>query len=104
MRRFSLRVLLLTAITPFAVSCAHYPASPVPAAMTDLQAAQLADSYLADRDVRPALLTSAEQQCDGWLLSYERSFVITATAPKESHLVIVNNTGAVREIEMRKNH
>jgi hypothetical protein len=98
------RRLLIAALAPLAASCASekYPASPVPAAMSDLEAARLADIKLAQRDMAPRVLHSAEQTRDGWLLAYQSPFNTAMTPPTEWRLVEVKNTGEVREITFRK--
>lgn len=76
-----------------------YPASPVPAAMTDLQAARLGGAFMAQQNNRHQLLHSALRQCDGYLLAYTSVFDADGKPPKESHLVIVRNDGSVHEIQ-----
>jgi hypothetical protein len=101
-----IRPLAIASLIPLATSCAgtNYPASPVPAAMTETQAIKLADIKLAQRDMAPRVLVGTDQKGDGWLLAYESPFNTAMMAPKESRLVEVLNTGEVREIRFRKNH
>ena len=93
----------ILALLPLA-SCAHhadYPDSPVPAALTDLEAARVADEHFIKQHSPALMLQSAEQDAHGWLLAYTSVFDPTqSTPPKASHLVIVENDGKVREIKM----
>src|SRR5688572_30354603 len=99
-----IRSLAIAALVPLAASCSgKFPASPVPAAMTDHQAVRLSDIKLLQRDMAPRVLHSAEQKGDGWLLAYQTPFNAGATSPKEWQLVEVLNTGEVREIMFEEN-
>jgi hypothetical protein len=87
-----------------ACSCAshHYPASPVPAALSDREAMQAAETVLADRGTAPGIFTDAIRTEDGWLVSYKTDFDPSRTPPKEVHLVAVNTNGTAREYTFRK--
>ena len=101
--RFLRRVALATLI-PLVTACSSgtFPASPVPAALSETQAIRLADVKLAQRDMAARHVISAEQKCDGWLLAYASPFNTGTTPPKEWTLVEVLNTGTVREIRFDK--
>jgi hypothetical protein len=104
MRNRLIQALGLAVLIPLAASCSHsqLPGSPVPAVFTDIQAARLADSYLAQHNTPPLALHSAQQLDDGYLLSYQSMFDPAATPPKESRLVVVNFDGTVRELSFKK--
>jgi len=104
MRNRLIGALGLAALIPLAASCSHtpLPGSPVPAVFTDVQAARLADSYLAQHNTPPLALHSAYQLDDGYLLSYQSSFDRAAAPPQESRLVVVNFDGTVRELSFKK--
>jgi hypothetical protein len=97
--RFIRRVVIL-ALIPLATACSSskYPDSPVPAALSEIEAIRLADLKLAQRDMAARHVISAEQKNDGWLLAYASPFSAGSTPPKEWTLVEVLNTGTVREI------
>ena len=80
-----------------------YPASPVPAILSDVEAAKLADAYLAEDEGfitrQPA---SMEATGDGYLVEYRTAFAADEEPPRQSRLVMVEHTGEVREIVFRE--
>jgi hypothetical protein len=81
------------------VGCASketYPASPVPAILTDMQAAAIAGPGPIGSQ-----LASAEPTGDGQLLEYRSAFDPAARPPRASRLVHVRHDGEVREITFR---
>jgi hypothetical protein len=97
------RSLLLFALPLGAVSCASSPppdpGSPVPAQMTDRQAAGLAGGFLDTKSVgRPRTLASEEKQQRGWWLRYVGPFDTAATPPQGSYLLEVDNDGTVHQV------
>ena len=99
-----IRSLAIASLILMAASCGgKYPASPVPAPLSDFEAVRLADAYQVAHRSPPMVITSMEQQPDGYRLAYETLIHLDEQPPKESHLFIVQNDGDVREIEFRKN-
>ena len=97
------RSLLALALIPLAAACSgKYPASPVPAALTDVEAARLADVYQTQHKSPPLVLVTAEPQPDGYLMSYQSLFDPVGSPPKQARMFIVRNDGAVREITFKK--
>ena len=80
-------------------ACAKLPRSPVPAALTDLQAESLARTYLSDHGVDEVLLHSIRPDKTGYLVAYQTALEESSTPPKSWRLMDVNNDGAVRELE-----
>ena len=104
MRSTFIRSLAIGSLIPLAASCGgKFPASPVPAALGDLEAARLADAYQVSHRSPPMVLISAEQQPNGHRLAYETLLHLDEAPPKESHLFIVRNDGSVRELTFEKN-
>src|SRR5439155_17060885 len=98
-RLSTLGVLMLPLM---ASSCAapSWPSPPVPAQLTDAQAADLADTWLDRQPIAmPRTLVAEEKQCRGWWLRYEGPFDPAARPPQASYLLEVNNDGAVRQID-----
>jgi hypothetical protein len=93
----------LFALPFIAASCASSPpdpGSPVPAQLTDRQAALLARGFLDTKPVAPPrALVAEEKQQRGWWLRYDGPFDPLATPPQGSYLVEVNNDGTVRQID-----
>jgi hypothetical protein len=80
----------------------HFPASPVPAVLTDREAVSLADRYLADREIATSVVTNIEPQDWGYLVGYHSTFDPNLRPPKLSRLVAVKNDGDVREWTFRE--
>lgn len=96
---------IATAASFIAAGCSsssRMPASPVPAALTDIEAARLGGTYLAEQNDRNQMLHSALRQCDGYLLAYTTVLDPNGKPPKESHLVIVQDNGAIRELHLNE--
>ena len=90
-----------------AASCSsadHYPASPVPAAMTEIQAMRLAQPVLADRGAPPGIFTDVIRTGDGFLVGYKTDFEPSRQPPREYHLVVVRNNGTVFDQVYREGH
>ena len=96
--------VVASVLLPLASACTHYPlpASPVAAPMTDMEAARAADDFIAPRVGTGKTLTEIRPWKDGWLVKYATDVYPGARPPKESHLIVVNNNGAVHEMEFRK--
>jgi hypothetical protein len=76
------------------------PGSPVPAQLTDRQAAVLARGHLDAKPVAwPRTFVAEEKQPHGWWLRYEGPFDATAKPPQASYLVEVDNNGSVRDVQ-----
>jgi hypothetical protein len=84
------------------VGCAShesFPASPVPAPLSDKQAISLAEEYLDQHNVdERRMVSSVEPTGDGNLVSFHTGFAAGAKPPTQSRLVMVKHTGSVREI------
>ena len=94
-------VLALGAAGAAIVGCSseHYPASPVPAPFSDLQAYRMADVTLADRHGMEATLPKfAQKTGDGYLVGTLGDEMVGGTPPKPSHLVFVGFDGKTREV------
>src|SRR5205814_9327696 len=94
------------ALLPLAASCASssYPASPVPAVLSDTQAAEIADEYLdtrPDRDMRAYHVRSMLPMQRGYLITFVSEFDEGAKPPKASRMVLVHNDGTARELVFR---
>jgi hypothetical protein len=104
-----MRILSIALLIPIAASCASketsLPASPVPAVLTDLEAAAVADAYLATTSPQVGLrdVSSIEPTGDGYRVAFTTYFDAHPVAPKHSHLVSVKHAGTVREITFRRN-
>ena len=81
--------------------CTSYPRSPVPAPLSDMEAAKLADLYLDDQNVDDRTITSIEPHGYGHFVSYVTDFDPAAEPPREWHVVDVRNTGRLREVQFR---
>ena len=98
------RHLILSAVLPLAAAaCSHNTMEdrgwPVPAQLSDRQAAVLASNYLDGKVVgSPRTLVSEEKQHEGWWLRYNGPFSSASKPPQGSYLVDVNNDGTVREV------
>ena len=83
------------------VGCAskkeHFPASPVAAILTDMQAAAIAGPGMAGSQ-----LVSAEPTGDGYLLEYHSAYDPAAKPPVGSRLVKVGHDGDVREYSFKE--
>jgi hypothetical protein len=79
-------------------SSQSYPASPVPARLSDRDAVFFARNYLAQKNAPPATLVGIQPAEQGTLLEYQTLFQPNATPPREWRLLNVNHTGAVREV------
>ncbi len=90
-------------VLPLAASCAKLPPSPVPAALTDREAESMARTYLSDHDVDNAQLHGIRPDKTGYLVAYQTTYEEGQLPPKTWRLIEVNNEGAVRELEWRKN-
>ena len=103
-----MRILSAALLIPIAASCASkpsLPASPVPGVLTDMQAALMADAFLADRSpaVAPRHIKFIQPTGDGYLVAFHTSYVGDDKPPIESHLVSVKHDGDVRELMFRAN-
>ena len=75
----------------------RYPA----AALSDYEAARVADSYQARHNVDYGVPTRIEKLDWGYKLSYESAFDRRAVPPKEVHVLAVDHDGAVMEWGLR---
>ncbi len=83
-------------------SSEHYPASPVPAPFSDMQAYRMADVALNDQHGPEATIPKfALKTGDGYLVGYVDNAMAGATPPKPSHLVFVGFDGKTREVMLR---
>jgi hypothetical protein len=90
--------LLALAATACSSQPKTWPAQPVPAQLTDMQAMTLAQQYLDQHAVAsPRTCTAEEQQCDGWWLYYKSPFDAAAKPPTLSYLIQVHNDGRVEQ-------
>src|SRR5829696_3940807 len=91
-------------LVPFAAACANYPkpASPVPAQLTDMEAARMADAYTTPIVGTGRTTTAIRPDPNGWLVSYVTDATADGRPPKESHLVSVRTNGTVRELVFRE--
>ena len=86
------------------VSCSSsesksYPAQPVPAALTDTQAATLAQGYLRLNAVpTTGVFTGEERLPDGWWLYYHTAFDASARPPSLCYLIRVHDDGTVEQL------
>ena len=90
------------AVLPLA-ACAKLPPSPISAQLTDIEAESMARTHLSDRGIDNVRLDSIRPDKTGYLVAYQTEYEEGALPPKEWHLVDVNNDGAIRELEWRKN-
>ena len=90
----------LAGVVLFAAGCSSqpFPASPVPARLTDREAANLGDRYLAERAVPPTRVTAIEPTETGYLFHYESDFDAPSGPPKQVRLLNINNDGSIREV------
>ncbi len=104
MRRVLIHAAVLAALPLVGLACAKktFPASPVPAPLTELEAAELAEARLGDR-LEGSMLTTIEPTRKGYLLGYVSEFAPGAEPPKQSTLVAVEHDGSVREYDFRRN-
>jgi hypothetical protein len=104
MRRVLIHAAVLAALPFVGVACAKktFPASPVPAPLSALEAADLAEERLGAR-LEGAMLTTIEPTGKGYLLGYVSEFDPRAEPPKASTLVAVEHDGSVREYDFRRN-
>jgi hypothetical protein len=78
------------------------PASPIPAVLTDREAAILAEQYLIDTGDSPRILTRVEPTGEGHLVHYQSTFDTKLHPPREARLVVVHHDGAVRELRFNE--
>ena len=98
-----IRSVAIASLISLATACSstRFPASPVPAPLTDMQAAHLADVYQIAHKSPPMTLMSARAGSDGYLLAYETAFRDDQKPAKESHLFLVRHDGDVRELKFK---
>ncbi|HEV2296124.1 MAG TPA: hypothetical protein VGR35_19930 [Tepidisphaeraceae bacterium] len=86
------------------VGCAsRLPDSPVPAPLSDLQAIELADAYLDERQTEDErFVNNVEPTGDGNIVSFRSGFDPTARPPAVTRLIEVEHDGSVREIRFRR--
>ncbi|HYO10802.1 MAG TPA: hypothetical protein VER17_17695 [Tepidisphaeraceae bacterium] len=84
--------------------CSHgYPRSPVPAQLTEREAAYLGERYLDERGVPARLVTHFEPTQTGHLFHYATLFDPPATPPKQVRLLNIHDDGTVREVWFNEN-
>ena len=75
------------------------PQQPVPAALSDVQAATLARQYLEQNAVAwPGMITNEERQPSGWWVYYQTPFNASSRPPTLSYLIKVNDDGTVDQL------
>src|SRR5205823_1217929 len=75
-------------VLPVAASCAHFPASPVPAALTEREADTLARNRLYEREGgAPRLMSSITRTGEGYLIAYHGDFNAAGKPPRETRMV-----------------
>ena len=75
------------------------PQQPVPAALSDAQAATLARQYLDQNDVASrGVITAEERQPSGWWVYYQSPFNVSSRPPTLSYLIKVNDDGTVDQL------
>jgi len=92
------RAALAALVLPFAAaSCSsdRYPASPVPAAQSDLQAMRMSQLALAEHGTPPGTFTDATRTGEGHFIGYKTDLDPTRQPPREYHLIVVNNDGTM---------
>ncbi len=101
MRTKSTFTTAMALLIPLAgVSCSSeskpFPQQPVPAALTDTQAATLAQGYLRLNGVpTTGVFTGQERLPDGWWLYYQTAFDAAARPPSLCYLIRVRDNGTV---------
>jgi hypothetical protein len=85
-------------------SAPRLPATPVPAALNDYQAAVMADRYVDQQSHinRPVEIYSIRPMGWGYLVAYQSDFNPELRPPKEWHLITVKHDGSTRELEFRR--
>ena len=82
-----------------ATACTSYPESPVPAPISDVEAARLADLYLDEQNVGERTITSIEPHGHGYFVSHKTRFQEDADPVKAWHVVDVRHDGNLRHVE-----
>lgn len=73
-----------------------FPAQPVPAALTDMQAATLARAYLTQNEVPTSgMIVAEERRPNSWWFYYNTQFDAAARPPSVSYLIRVQDDGTV---------
>ena len=76
-----------------------FPSQPIPAALTDRQAAVLAHDYLREHAVpTTGLIAAEERESDGWRLYYETAFDASARPPSLAYVLRVRDDGTVDQV------
>jgi hypothetical protein len=80
-----------------------FPASPVPAPLSDKQSIAIASEYLDQHNVdEPRMVNSVRPFGDGNLVSFRTGLDAGARPPVQTRLVMVKHDGSAREIAFRK--
>ena len=81
-----------------------YPASPVPAPLSDKQSIAIAEEYLDQHNVdEPRMVSAVRPFGDANLVSFRTGFDAGAKPPVQTRLVMVKHDGSAREIRFDKN-
>ena len=92
-----LRAALVLTPVAFCASCASQPqlhGPPVPAPLTALQAASIAERHTGGGDARLSIVDDID---DGWLFGVESGFDNGRRPPRDSRLLFVHDDGTVRQ-------
>ena len=101
----AVRVAVAAALPLVAAACGSggkFPASPVHAALTEQEAAELAQARLGDR-LEDSMLVTIESTNRGYLLGYVQEFDAGLKPLKGTQLVAVDHDGSVRAYDFKKN-
>ena len=98
MMRVSICALAGAMLVGAGCSSENFPASPVPAHLTDREAASLGGRYLIERGTPPTRVTAIEPTDKGYLFHYQSYFDAPSGPPKQVRLLNINNDGTIREI------
>ena len=96
--RFTTAIALLIPLA--GASCSSepktFPGQPVPAALSDMQAATLAKAYVTQNSVpTTGMMVDQERQSNSWWFYYQTAFDAAASPPSLSYLVRVQDDGKV---------
>jgi len=103
------RAAFLLGSSLLVVGCASsesvsYPASPVPAPLSDKQSIAIASEYLDQHNVdEPRMVNSVRPFGDANLVSFRTGFDAGAKPPVQTRLVMVKHDGSAREIQFDRN-
>ena len=100
--RLTTAMALLIPLT--GISCSSesqpFPSHPIAAALTDRQAATIAQDYLRQNALPTSgLITAEERQSNGWWLYYETAFDPSARPPSLCYVLRVRDDGTVDQVQ-----